>query len=307
MAPTNRHNSYPNARALKSIGGLIRALDFVHPVLASALASRLFFMPFSRGASSSARRALSTAESLSLPFRGSKLAVYSWGQGPTVLLLHGWASNAGSMRHLVDSLTQAGFRALALDAPAHGASPGRMTNLVEYGAAIRAAMQRFGPIHAVFAHSFGATAALLLLAENPGLPVGAAIVNNPPAEASALLQMFGTMLDLPDRTFFALRERIEADFGHPIEYYSLNRHAASLALPGMLMVDPGDSLAKFEDMRNLAALWDGAQLVTTEGLGHQGALRDEKIIDEIVTFIQNQGDDQPRSIPFRTFTEERIR
>ena len=286
MVYANGNRSYPNSRSLRALGGLVRALDILHPALASALVNRVFFMPFSKIPSAEARRALSKAERLSLPFLREQLAIYSWGKGPTVLLLHGWAANAGSMRHLIDPLVQAGFRAMALDAPAHGASPGRMTNLVEYGAAIQAAVEQYGPVRAIFAHSFGALAALLLLAEKPELAVEAVIVNNPPGEIRSLLELFAAELDLPAHLRRALSDHIETHYGKPVDYYSLQKHAGSLDLPGMLIVDPQDRLAKFESMQAFAAQWLGVRLVVKEGLGHQGALRDANVIQEAVSFIQ---------------------
>lgn len=175
---------------------------------------------------------------------------------------------------------------IALDAPAHGASPGRMTNLVEYGAAIQAAVEQYGPVRAIFAHSFGALAALLLLAEKPDLAVEAVIVNNPPGEIRSLMELFAAELDLPVHLKCALSDHIETHFGRSVDYYSLQKHASSLDLPGMLIVDPQDRLARFESMQTLAAQWHRVRLVIKEGLGHQGALRDANVIQEVVSFIQ---------------------
>lgn len=173
MNPNTANRAYPNSAKLKTAGGIVRALDSIHPKLATVVVNRPFFMPFSKQPSAAERRMLDEAEHLSRPFREKNLGAYAWGSGPTVLVIHGWASNAGSLQHVVGPLVQAGFRVVVLDAPAHGGSPGRMIDAVEYGAAINAAILKYAPIHAIFAHSFGATSALLLMAENPDLPVGA--------------------------------------------------------------------------------------------------------------------------------------
>ena len=285
MNPNTVHRAYPNSATLKTAGSIVRALDSVHPKLASAVVNRLFFMPFSRQPSAAERRTLDNAERLSLPFRGRNLAAYAWGSGPNVLVLHGWASNAGSMRHVVGPLVQAGFRVVAFDAPAHGASPGRMTDAVEYGAAVNVAIQRYAPIHAIFAHSFGATSALLLLAENRDLQVGAVVVNNPPAQLSKLIDIFADMLEPPERVISALHLKIEEKFGRPVEYFSLLNHARLLTVPGLVIADRDDTLARFEETQQLASKWGGTRLLVTEGLGHQGALRDPKVIEEIVSFV----------------------
>ena len=287
MNPNTANRAYPNSAALKTAGSIVRALDSVHPKLASAVVNRLFFMPFSKQPSAAERRTLDEAEHLSMPFRERNLAAYAWGSGPTVLVIHGWASNSGSMRHVEDPLVQAGFRVVAFDAPAHGASPGRMTDAVEYGAAINAAILRYAPIHAIFAHSFGATSALLLLAENRDLQVGAVAVNNPPAQLSRLIDIFADMLEPPERVISALYLKIEEKFGRPVEYFSLLNHARSLTVPGLIIGDRGDTLATFEDTQQIASEWRGTRLLVTDGLGHQGALRDSKVIEEIVSFVKD--------------------
>ena len=155
---------------------------------------------------------------------------------------------------------------MALDGPAHGASPGRITNLVEYGAAIQAAVERYGPVRALFAHSFGALAALLLLAENQDLAVDAVIVCNPPGEICSLLELFAAELVLPVHLRRALSDHIETHYGKPVDYYSLQKHGGSLDLPGMLIVDPQDRLARFESLQTFAAQWRVRQYGVVLGL-----------------------------------------
>ena len=61
------------------------------------------------------------------------LAATAWGKGPTVLLAHGWESRGTHWGAFVPPLVEAGFRAVAVDAPAHGDSPGRRANVLQYG------------------------------------------------------------------------------------------------------------------------------------------------------------------------------
>src|SRR6478609_3042547 len=62
--------------------------------------------------------------------RGHDLATYRWGGGDrTVLLLHGWRGRASQFAPLVRELVAEGFHVVAFDAPAHGDSPGRNTDI----------------------------------------------------------------------------------------------------------------------------------------------------------------------------------
>ena len=61
---------------------------------------------------------------------------------PPVLLLHGWDGRAAQMISFVEPLVDAGYAVLAVDAPAHGASAGRQTNMLEWSLALRAIARR---------------------------------------------------------------------------------------------------------------------------------------------------------------------
>ncbi len=54
--------------------------------------------------------------------RGLRLAVYEAGEGPPVILVHGWPEIAYSWKNQIGALAGAGFRAIALDLKGFGAS-----------------------------------------------------------------------------------------------------------------------------------------------------------------------------------------
>ena len=64
------------------------------------------------------------AHTSALPFGTGRLAVYEWGTGPAVLLVHGWGARATHFGKLVPALVASGRRVVAFDAPAHGRSSG---------------------------------------------------------------------------------------------------------------------------------------------------------------------------------------
>ena len=83
-----------------------------------------------------------------------RLAATAWGEGPIVLLAHGWESRRTHWSAFVGPLVEAGFRPLAVDAPAHGDSPGQTANVLEYGLALVQVGRQVGPVAGVVGHSF---------------------------------------------------------------------------------------------------------------------------------------------------------
>ena len=93
-----------------------------------------------------------------LPGRNGDLAAWDFGDGPTVLLAHGWSGHAAQMSAFVPALVAAGYHVVCFDQPAHGHSGGRRTNMLEFRDAVLTVGRRLGPLAGVIAHSLGATA-----------------------------------------------------------------------------------------------------------------------------------------------------
>jgi CheY-like chemotaxis protein len=94
-----------------------------------------FVMPRPTTETARDRELLATGTALNLD---CGLAGTAWGKGPPVLLAHGWESRRSHWGAFVPALVQAGFSAVAIDAPAHGDSPGQRVNVLEYGKGIDA-------------------------------------------------------------------------------------------------------------------------------------------------------------------------
>lgn len=113
------------------------------------------------------KRALEDANEMSLPFEGDLLAGYCWGEGKTVLLVHGWGSRSSHVAFLGRFLAQAGFKVVAFDAPAHSsvdALPKKSTsNMFESCHALYAVAKSIGPLYAIAGHSFGAACAAFMV------------------------------------------------------------------------------------------------------------------------------------------------
>ena len=53
---------------------------------------------------------------------GDGLIAWRWGQGPVVLLVHGFEGNRAQFASFVEALVELGFTAVALDVPTYGES-----------------------------------------------------------------------------------------------------------------------------------------------------------------------------------------
>lgn len=135
---------------------------------------------------------LASSERVTLRFG---LSVLRWGEGPAVLLLHGWAGRPTQFAHLIEQLVGAGYSVYALDAPAHGRSPGREANVVLFAHALLEAAGELPPLRAVVGHSLGGAAALL--AAQMGLRSEALVTVSAPSRILEQLRLFARFVGLP--------------------------------------------------------------------------------------------------------------
>lgn len=222
-----------------------------------------------------------------IAWHNAALARYTWGvpDAPAVLLIHGWNGRGTQMGAFAEPLVQAGFRAVACDAPGHGRSPGDCTNLFEYAEAIQTLAQSSGPVAGAITHSFGVPATARALQQGLQLPRLVAIAA--PAGAEFLLRRFAHLLDIPDSVIAAMRARIERNFGMDI-FARLSTEAmlAGHSLPGLIIHDRGDRDVPLAHAERLHQAWPAAQLLLTEGLGHRRILRDPAVIEAAVAFLR---------------------
>jgi pimeloyl-ACP methyl ester carboxylesterase len=264
------------------------------PAPLSRLAGRLYFTPRRHAPPERERGWLAESEPLTFETPAGPVAGYRWAPftfpwereppSGTVLLVHGWEGRGSQLGAFVLPLLREGLRVVALDAPAHGRSPGSHTDLPTIAAALRAVAAQLGDVRAVIAHSAGAAAAVIALSE--GLPVEAAALLAPPCRLEPFAETFARTLGLSRDTEILFRARIEERLGADVwRRFSLDQLAPRLRLPALILHDREDAEIPIDEARRLAAAWPGARLEETDGLGHRRILRDAGVIEAVTAFL----------------------
>ncbi|HEX6179542.1 MAG TPA: alpha/beta fold hydrolase [Thermoanaerobaculia bacterium] len=275
------HTSIP---AVAVIGGAIRLLSLVSDRASSRVVFELFRTPRRFSLPDRERAYLTTATPFVVRLSStSSLKAWRWGEGPVVILMHGWEGRGAQLGAFAQPLVDAGFSVVTFDAPGHGASPGRRSSLPHFTWALRKVAQNVGPVHAVIAHSLGCAAATL--AARDGLHVERLVYVAPPLQPADYTKQFGEIFGLHDGIIEGLRTRVEERFLRPWSDYSLAEIAPRMATPLLIVHDRDDKETPWSGGSTLAALWPGATLLTTNGLGHRRVLRDERVVSETAQFI----------------------
>lgn len=257
-------------------------LERVHPPATSRLAQALFLTPPRHRRTVREREHLRHSTPLAIPFRGGFLQAHARGEGPVVLLIHGWGGRGAQLRAFAAALADAGFRAVMLDAPGHGGSPGWQSGIPEFAAALRATAEHLGPLHGVVGHSLGGIATLLALAE--GLPARRAVVVAAPAHPRRFFRQLLTGLGVDTARWPELEAAFEARVQR--RFSAVEGPILARASPAPLLVihDAEDREVPLSEAEATAAA-GGARLLTTRGLGHRRILKDPSVVREVVRFL----------------------
>lgn len=266
---------------LKALALGARLLGPVVPGLAGRLAYGLWFRTVRPPDPPSALPVLRAAERSTVDVAGVPVTTYAWGQGPVVLLVHGWSSHTAYMTGFVDPLIEHGFRVVAFDAPAHGRTPGDRTDIFEIREALLAVAGARSPLRGVVAHSLGSLA--FLDAQSSGLHADACVLISPGVHLDALVGAFTGRVGLSGRTAADLKRRVASFVG--ADFYD---RLWDGRVPAALVVhDQDDEDIPWDEGRRVARKLDADRLRTTEGLGHRRILRDSGVLVETARFLSH--------------------
>lgn len=284
--PTTKSTSVRAKHAPRSIEWLRNTFAWLGPrapEAAALLAEQLFRTPPPYRQEPFERDALFFADAQSVRFGDANLKVWSFGEGPAVLLVHGWGGRGTQLRAFIDPLVRAGFRAVLFDGPGHGDGRLRRSSLPELGAAVGAVLRALGPVHGIVAHSMGCAAATIALERHTG-PMRLVFLA-PPADLRGATTRFGRAFALSDEVVSKLERRIESQFLRPMTDYDVPKAARTMHHPLLVVHDHRDREVPFEDGARVARAWPNAQLWATTGLGHVKLLRDARVVSRAIDFV----------------------
>ena len=227
---------------------------------------------------------LEPTQPFSLRTSVGRVAGFTAGDGPLVILIHGLGERAAALGGFIAPLTDAGFRVVGVDLPGHGNSAGQMNNPILSAAVVREVAEHFGGAYGLIAHSLGGHAALWAM--NEGLPVQRAVLIAPNVDMGYATEFFQAIFGLPDKAMAGLKRKIERRYGPNIWHDLDGEHLVSNNdTLGLVFHDPDDPQVPFEGSERLVWAWTGARLIETPEMGHGAITRDDSVIERAVAFV----------------------
>lgn len=237
------------------------------------------------------RRLLQDAAAGTTAFEDRPLVTYTWGEGPGVLLAHGWGSRASHLALIARGLARAGRRVVAFDAPAHGRSRGadgpHRSNGFEFARALHAVHRACGPFSAVVGHSLGALAAAWAAAGRGAMApfrveVASLVLVSAPSGINELMANWCRRRGL---AFDDLKRSLDREHACDTDDWDLAGALARVPARILVVHDRDDEEASAEATAAAARAARDARVVLTRGLGHGRILASREALREIAAFL----------------------
>ncbi|MFM7083969.1 MAG: alpha/beta hydrolase [Hyphomicrobium sp.] len=208
-----------------------------------------------------------------------------------VLIAHGWTAESSFMALFAERLRQTGYKAILMDAPAHGKSKKRKASLIDYTGSVLSVAQAYKADYAI-AHSMGCLA--VLHAGSGGPPFYQAhqfkkyVLLAPPNKLSKITYEFAKVRNMSDRARMAFEKHLERIAHRPLLSYSgVDLLSSGKTAPPTLLIHSRDD---FEipicNSEEIALHYKNSSLLTFEGLGHRKILSAPPVVKAAIEFLR---------------------
>lgn len=263
-----------------------KILQFIAPPLAILYAIKLFRTPirFKTPARENMMADSAQKKLVLIPELNKEVMVYSYGYSKRkVLLIHGWSGRGTQLFKIADKLLENGFMTISFDAPAHGKSTGKTTMMNEFVKTAQFLEKEFGPFEIAIGHSLGGMT--VLNSVKLGLNVKKAIVIGSGDVITDIIKEFVAKIQLKPKLVNKIKQHFYRKFGEDIDNYSAYIAAKSVKIPILVIHDTEDAEVPVSCAHHIRQNLEQGEILITNGLGHSRILKDSKVINRIVEFI----------------------
>ncbi|MEO6069351.1 MAG: alpha/beta fold hydrolase [Chitinophagaceae bacterium] len=228
------------------------------------------------------------AEKLHFTFQGNTIKGYRWNHpsDKKILILHGYESSIVNFDQFIEPLVNKGYEVLGFDAMAHGASSGKMINVLLYKELILQINDLYGPIQSFMGHSLGGLALSLALEDLPHDASFKSVFIAPATETTTASDQLFQILKLDSAVRKEFDLLIQEKSGHPASWFSAARASDNIKATVLWAHDKEDDMTPYKDIESIInSKHSNFKFLITEGLGHRRIYRNEKISREIIDFL----------------------
>jgi pimeloyl-ACP methyl ester carboxylesterase len=266
----------------------LKFLSIISTSYAANIAFKLFCTPINKKLRDREIEVIKSAKAENIAFEDTYIKKYTWGNGSkTVLLVHGWESNAGSLGAFVKLLNENDFKVIGFDCPAHGQSGGKQTTLFRNSDAALLICNQIGHIDIAITHSFGSVVLMNALLHNKEISLDKLIMITTPNELQKAFDDFYRLLKIGQKVKEKMEQKIEKLYHIKIKDMTASLLCNQIHLKhAMIVHDRQDKVIPFHNAEIVAKNLKNCQLIPIENAGHYKILWDKRVVDLVAKEIQ---------------------
>jgi pimeloyl-ACP methyl ester carboxylesterase len=286
LFPSKSNILPPSLRIPNAIRWSFKTINFISTRFTLYLASKLLTTPISFKTPNRelGMEKASQKKTLHVSAIDKDIQIVSYGfSDKKILVAHGWAGRSTQLFMIANALLEKGFMVISFDAPAHGKSTGKNTNLIEFIETISAIHSEYGSFTAAVGHSFGAVALLNMQANKAIfkclITIGSA------DKVDDIFLNFVTNLGLNSNFGEKFVNYFENKINLNLFDYDASNAAKKIKIPVLIIHDRIDGDVSVSCALNIRQHLEKGTLFITNGLGHTKILRDKNVSQKIVHYI----------------------
>ena len=263
----------------------LSALWICAPGCAQRLVRNHFFLPTHPPLTDPQKKLLVEGDAFELDLRHKTIRCWQWGQGPAILLVHGWNGRGIQLYQYIDPLVKSGYSVITFDAPAHGASDGTTTNYFEFTDVIRTFLRPDNgfQITSAIGHSLGAGAVVNALSkERASIP---SVLIAPTLKLKEVLYNAFDRYGIPKDLYRHMITNLEHTYGYSLKRDNPVQLLPEVTSPILIVHDRNDRMIPYMDSKSIAESNTAVWLHTTTGLGHKRILQDVAVLRKTLTYL----------------------
>lgn len=266
-------------------------LEKFSPRLAIKLSLNLFLRPFRFPVPFREKEAVETAIIFNIQVEKYEVAVYEWGKGPVIWVLHGWSGRSTQLSAIIKELVKSGYKVYGIDAPGHGKSSGKTSNVLLFEKALQELNRLKGPPDAFIGHSLGG--AIGFFALRNGIKIKKIVSIGTPSIAKKIIKEYLLKIGLKNTSYQQFEKVFEKKYNQSFANFTAQQWVQPPPeIPVLIIHDKNDKDAPIHHAEALIELLPDAEVYITNGLGHNRILRNAEVIKKVTSFITEKPKDE---------------